>query len=96
MAAIRIIRNTIAPPPPDMAMIDRDEMVQSIAERIAEASGEPERLDECARKLRDVANRGDDADELLQAIDQGLQESMSPIGVHSELDLTRIFSLLED
>ena len=96
MAAIRIIRSTSASPPPDRTAIDRDEMVRSIAERIAEASGNPDRLDECARKLRAVANRDDDTEELLQAIDHGLQEAMSPIGVHAELDLTRIFSLLED
>lgn len=95
MAAIRIIRNP-APPSPDMAMIEREEMLQAIAERIAEASGSPEILDECAQKLRDVAVQSEEADELLQAIDIGLQSSVSPIGVHAELDLTRIFSLLED
>ena len=95
MSAIRIIRSP-EPATLDVAVIERDEMVQAIALRIAEASGDPARLDICARKLRDVSIHSEDTDELLQAIDQGLQEFMSPIGVHSELDLTRIFSLLED
>lgn len=95
MSAIRIIRS-LEPAPLDVALLERDEMVQAIALHIAEASGDPERLMECARKLRDPSVQPENADELLHAIDQGLQESRSPVGVHSELDLTRIFSLLED
>lgn len=94
MSAIRIIRSS-EPATLDVASLERDEMVLAVAQRIAEASGDPERLTECAQKLRDPV-QSERTDDLLQAIDQGLQESKSPVGVHAELDLSRIFSLLED
>ena len=95
MSAIRIIRSALTTPP-DMEVIERDELVHEIAQRFAEASGSPERLDECARRLQESNLSEDDTEELIQAIDQGLQTSNAPMDVHSELDLQRIFSLLED
>lgn len=95
MSAIRIIRSAPTTPP-DVSVIERDEQVHAIALRIAEASGSPERLDECARKLQNPNLSLDDTEELLHAIDHGLQTAIVPMGVHAELDLQRIFSLLED
>lgn len=96
MRAIRIIRSSNFSETSDVSAIDRAEMVAAIAQRIAEASGSPELVSECARKLREINLTPEQTDELMLAVDQGLHAAMTPMSVHAELDLTRIFSLLED
>jgi hypothetical protein len=98
MRAIRIIRSSsfAETGSSDVSAIDRAEMVEFIAQRIAEASGSPESVNECAKKLRDMNLTLEETDDLMLAVDQGLHTAMTPMSVHSELDLTRIFSLLED
>ncbi len=97
MAAIRIIRNTQENPPPIMAdSLTCD--LRKVSQKILDASKRLQSYEATPLNLNfDESNlSAQEAEIQLKSVDKALHEINEPMNLHKDIDMSRIFELLED
>ena len=98
--AIRIIRSNPATSA-NLLILEKEKHITAVAVKVAEASGHvtPERVDNCAEKLREISGRfvTKTPDQLAGEISKRMAspDGASALMAHADLDFDRIMELLE-
>lgn len=102
MRAIRIIREP-SEVQTSVEIVEREEQLRLVALHLAEALREatPDRMAGCVEKLKGLyrdreIDEVDDIQLTASEINHVLLMSDDPIGVHADIDISRILELLED
>lgn len=77
---------------------DSSEQLLSVAKVITESLkfNSPERIDASIRRYQGMNRDNKPTEEVLQSLESNLQLTAESIGVHADLDISRILELLED
>ena len=88
-----------SPPAPDTPNIeDTREQLRSVAKVITESLkfNSPERIDASIRRYQRLNRDNKPTEEILHSLESTLHLTAESIGVHADLDISRILELLED